>query len=94
MHGSPSRSRTTSSSGDCANLCRKRHSRSGSHRNPRRALPNGWWNPGYLVVNKSNIDKILARQKSAATQYAYFKNMANAELAHPSKYLQPMSKIN
>jgi ribose transport system substrate-binding protein len=57
-------------------------------------LPQGWWNPGYLVVNKSNIAKILARQKTAATQYAYFKSIAANELAHPSKYLKPMSDIN
>jgi ribose transport system substrate-binding protein len=57
-------------------------------------LPAGWWNPGYLVVNSSNIDKILARQKTPATQYAYFKPIADAELADPSKYIKPMSDIN
>jgi ribose transport system substrate-binding protein len=58
------------------------------------ALPQGWFNPGFLVVNKSNIDKILARQKNAATRYAYFAAKANAELAHPSQYLKPLSKIS
>jgi ribose transport system substrate-binding protein len=57
-------------------------------------LPSGWWNPGYLVVNKTNIAKILARQKSAASQYAYFAPIAAKELANPKKYIKPFSKIN
>jgi ribose transport system substrate-binding protein len=59
-----------------------------------KALPQGWWNPGFLVVNSSNIDKILARQATPATQYAYFKPIADAELADPSKYIKPLSDIN
>jgi ribose transport system substrate-binding protein len=58
------------------------------------ALPKGWWNPGYLVVNKSNVDKIIARQKNAQTRYAYFSKEANAELANPSRYIKPFSKIS
>ncbi|HEX3807845.1 MAG TPA: substrate-binding domain-containing protein [Gaiellaceae bacterium] len=58
------------------------------------ALPKGWWNPGYLVVNSKNIAKILARQKTAASQYAYFAPIAAKELANPAKYIKPFSKIN
>jgi ribose transport system substrate-binding protein len=57
-------------------------------------LPAGWWNPGYLVVTKANSAKVIARQKTAASRYAYFAPIANAELAHPAKFLKPMSKIN
>jgi ribose transport system substrate-binding protein len=57
-------------------------------------LPKGWWNPGFLVVNKSNINMVIARQKNAATRYAYFAPIAAKELAHPSKYIKPFSKIN
>jgi ribose transport system substrate-binding protein len=57
-------------------------------------LPSGWWNPGFLVVNKSNVAKILHRQASAANQYAYFAPIAAKELANPSKYIKPFSKIN
>ncbi|HVW89417.1 MAG TPA: substrate-binding domain-containing protein [Gaiellaceae bacterium] len=57
-------------------------------------LPNGWWNPGYLVVNKANIAKILNRQKNAANQYKYFAPIAAKELAHPGKYVKPFSKIS
>jgi ribose transport system substrate-binding protein len=57
-------------------------------------LPAGWWNPGYLVVNKTNANTIIARQKNEQTRYAYFNKQANAELANPKKYLKPMSKIS
>jgi ribose transport system substrate-binding protein len=50
-------------------------------------LPEGMWNTGELTVDSSNIDKILERQKSAATREAYFKPIADAQLADPSKYL-------
>jgi ribose transport system substrate-binding protein len=50
-------------------------------------LPTGMWNTGELTVDSSNIDKILARQKSAATREAYFKPIAEQQLADPSKYL-------
>ncbi len=56
-------------------------------------LPTGWWDPGALVVNSSNIEQILARQKDAATRLAYFKKEVDAELADPGKYLKPMSAI-
>lgn len=61
-----------------------------AHAQQGKALPKGWWNPGFLVVDKTNIAKILARQKSAATRYAWFKAEAAAQLAHPSKYLKPL----
>jgi ABC-type sugar transport system substrate-binding protein len=59
-----------------------------------KAIPNGWWNPGSIVVNSKNVDKILARQKTAASRYAYFAPIAQAQLANPSKYLKPLSAAN
>ena len=44
-------------------------------------LPAGLWNPGALVVDKSNIDEILQRQQSAATREAFFKPKVEAQLA-------------
>jgi ribose transport system substrate-binding protein len=57
------------------------------------ALPTGWWNPGSLVVDKSNIAKIQARQKDAAARTAYFQAEVNKELANPSQYLKPLSAL-
>ena len=50
-------------------------------------LPEGVWNTGELTVDSKNIDEILARQKSAAAREAYFKPIADQQLADPSKYL-------
>lgn len=58
-----------------------------------KALPTGWWDPGSLVVDKSNIAQIQARQKNAATRTAYFQKEVNEELADPSKYLKPLSDL-
>jgi ABC-type sugar transport system substrate-binding protein len=53
-------------------------------------LPEGFWNSGALTVDSSNIDQILARQKSAQTRKDYFESKAKQQLASPDKYLQPM----
>ena len=58
-----------------------------------KALPAGWWNPGFLVVNSANIKEIQARQATAASRLAWFKKEVTAELANPSKYLKPMSAM-
>ncbi|HEX3490898.1 MAG TPA: substrate-binding domain-containing protein [Streptosporangiaceae bacterium] len=56
-------------------------------------LPTGWWNPGSLVVDKANIAQIMARQASAASRTAFFQKEVTYELAHPGKYLKPMSAL-
>jgi len=53
-------------------------------------LPKGWWNPGSSVITWSNIDAILARQKSSATRTAFYKATVAKELANPSQYLKPL----
>jgi ribose transport system substrate-binding protein len=50
-------------------------------------LPEGVWNTGELTVDSSNIDDIIARQKSPAAREAFFKPVADKQLADPSSYL-------
>jgi ribose transport system substrate-binding protein len=50
-------------------------------------LPEGVWNSGALTVNSKNIDEILARQKSPEAREAFFKPVAQKQLADPSSYL-------
>jgi len=50
-------------------------------------LPEGVWNTGELTVDSSNIDEILARQKSPKARAAFFKPVADKQLADPSSYL-------
>jgi ribose transport system substrate-binding protein len=50
-------------------------------------LPEGVWNTGELTVDSSNIDDIIARQKSPEARAAFFKPVADKQLADPSSYL-------
>jgi ribose transport system substrate-binding protein len=50
-------------------------------------LPEGVWNTGELTVNSKNIDDIIARQKSPEAREAFFKPVADKQLADPSSYL-------
>jgi ABC-type sugar transport system substrate-binding protein len=50
-------------------------------------IPTGTWITPALMVNKSNAEEIIARQKSQATRAAYFTKEANEQVADPDKYL-------
>jgi ABC-type sugar transport system substrate-binding protein len=50
-------------------------------------LPEGVWDPGALTVNAKNIDEILKRQTSLEARTAFFKPVAEKQLANPSQYL-------
>jgi ribose transport system substrate-binding protein len=50
-------------------------------------LPEGVWNTGELTVNSKNIDDIIARQQSPEAREAFFKPVADKQLADPSSYL-------
>ena len=56
-----------------------------------KAIPEGWWNPGSLIVNQGNVEQVLKRQESLSTRGAFFQPIADAEFADPSKYIQPLS---
>ena len=56
-----------------------------------KALPEGWWNPGALVVDQENVDAILARQKDEASRTKWFMATVNKQFAHESQYVQPLS---
>ncbi|MET7475326.1 sugar ABC transporter substrate-binding protein [Streptomyces sp. NPDC005648] len=55
-------------------------------------VPEGWWNSGNLLVDKSNVDSILARQKSPASRRAWFKKEIDKQLANPP--LAPLGKAD
>jgi ribose transport system substrate-binding protein len=55
------------------------------------SLPQGWWNPGALVVDQSNVESIIARQKDEASRATWFTQTVNKQFANQSKYVQPLS---
>jgi ribose transport system substrate-binding protein len=56
-----------------------------------KAIPEGWWNSGALVINQANVQKVIDRQKSLSARGAFFQPIADEEFANPSKYIQPLS---
>lgn len=57
-------------------------------------LPKGWFNPGFGIVDKGNVKKVIAREKNNQTRYAYYAPIIKKELANPSAYLKPLSQAN
>lgn len=55
------------------------------------AIPKGWWNPGSIIVDQSNVQEVINRQASVNTRGTFFTPTINAEFADPSKYIQPLS---
>lgn len=57
-----------------------------------KAVPEGWWNSGNLLVDKTNIDDILARQQTPESRKAWFKKEIDKQLADPP--LAPLDKAD
>jgi ribose transport system substrate-binding protein len=55
-------------------------------------IPEGWWNSGNLLVDKSNVDDIIARQQTPASRKAWFKKEIDKQLASPP--LGPLDKAD
>jgi ABC-type sugar transport system substrate-binding protein len=54
-------------------------------------LPQGWWNPGALVVDQSNVDSIIARQKDEASRTRWFMPAVDRQFANQGTYVLPLS---
>jgi ribose transport system substrate-binding protein len=55
-------------------------------------IPSGWWNSGTLLIDKSNVDAVLARQQSESAKLDYFKPVIAQQLANPP--MKPFSALN
>jgi ABC-type sugar transport system substrate-binding protein len=53
------------------------------HAVDKRALPQGWWNSGAGLVTQSDVDQVIAREKSNATRASFFKTEIDKQLATP-----------
>lgn len=58
------------------------------HAKSDKALPKGWWDPGFDLVTKKNVAEILHRQKNKQTRVRYYRARAQRQLANPKKYLK------
>jgi ribose transport system substrate-binding protein len=64
------------------------------HAQDGKALPKGWWNPGFGIVDSGNISQIMVREQSNTARYAYYKPILAKELANPGAYVKPLSQAN
>jgi ribose transport system substrate-binding protein len=56
-------------------------------------MPSGWWNSGTLLINKKNVDSVIARQKNNKTRLAWFQKHAIPQhLKNPP--LKPYSDLS
>ncbi|RSM64285.1 ribose ABC transporter substrate-binding protein [Actinoplanes sp. ATCC 53533] len=55
-------------------------------------VPEGWWNSGNLLVDKSNVESIAKRQASPESRTAYFQAEIAKQLANPP--IKPLSEAN
>ncbi len=56
------------------------------------AITEGWWNSGNLIVDKANIDDIIARQQTPDSRKAWFQKVITEQLQ--SKPVQPLTAAN
>jgi ABC-type sugar transport system substrate-binding protein len=61
------------------------------HAQSGKALPQGWWNPGALLVSQSNVDEVLARQQDEASRSLWFRPRLEKQFSDQSHYVKPMS---
>ncbi|MFE2545209.1 sugar ABC transporter substrate-binding protein [Actinacidiphila glaucinigra] len=53
-------------------------------------LPDGWFRMPGLVVDSSNVDEIIARQKSGEAAYRWYKPQIDDLLAHRDAHMRPL----
>ncbi|MFI6389830.1 sugar ABC transporter substrate-binding protein [Nonomuraea sp. NPDC050547] len=57
-----------------------------------KALPEGWADPGHLLVTKANVDEITARQASDQAKRAWLKSRADEFFSGIQGRLRPLSE--
>ena len=55
-------------------------------------IPAGWLETPGLVVDKSNVDSVIARQKSYPARVAWFRSEVDQLVAHPGAHLRPLAE--
>lgn len=55
-----------------------------------KGLPKGWFKTPSLVVDTSNVDEVIARQKSTTAAYDFFKSQIDSLLADPDSNIKPL----
>lgn len=56
------------------------------------AIPQGWWNPGALLVTPSNVQQIVKRQASQASKGQFYQPIIDQQFAHPEAQIKPLDQ--
>jgi len=57
-----------------------------------KAIPQGWWNPGDLLVTQNNVQQIITRQQSLANKGQFYQLIINEEFADSSAFIKPLDQ--
>lgn len=57
-----------------------------------KAIPQGWWNPGDLLVTQNNVQQIITRQQSLANKGQFYQLIIDEEFADPSAFIKPLDQ--
>lgn len=57
-----------------------------------KAIPQGWWNPGDLLVTQNNVQQIIIRQQSLANKGQFYQLIIDEEFADPSAFIKPLNQ--
>jgi ribose transport system substrate-binding protein len=57
------------------------------------AIPQGWWNPGSLLVTQSNVQQIIKRQASLAAKGQFYQTTIDQEFADPTTQIKPLAQV-
>jgi ABC-type sugar transport system substrate-binding protein len=56
------------------------------------AIPQGWWNPGALLVTQTNVQDIITRQTSFDAKAQFYQPIIDKEFANPAAQIAPLSQ--
>ncbi len=57
-----------------------------------KAIPQGWWNPGALLVTQDNVQAIITRQESLDAKGKYYQPIIDKEFADPNAQIKPLDQ--
>jgi ABC-type sugar transport system substrate-binding protein len=56
------------------------------------AIPQGWWNPGALVVTPSNVQQIIRRQMSLSAKGRFYQPLIDQQFANPAAQIKRLDQ--
>lgn len=55
-------------------------------------IPQGWWNPGALLVTQGNVQQIIKRQTNLDSKGHFYQPIIDQEFANPAAQIKPLDQ--